>query len=132
MNKLVSEYLRKQNQINFERKTSQNRFLLILSETQSQKLEKICQKISIWRQLPSRPLATRHISKQFLYNRIVIFNSTEPFFWTSVNTHAFLALRDYAKNWLYCPFNITLTAALHQRTLERLRLAFTANGKRQK
>ena len=48
MHKLLSDYtvLRKQNQMNFERKTSQNQFLLILSETQEQKLEKICQTFS--------------------------------------------------------------------------------------
>ena len=66
MHKLLSDYtvLRKQNQMNFEG----NQFLLILSETQESKLEKICQKFSSWRQFPSWPFATRHVSKQFLCN----------------------------------------------------------------
>ena len=58
--------------MNFERKTSQNQFLPILSKTQDPKLEKICQKFSSWRQFPSRPFATRHFSIQFLCNRVVI------------------------------------------------------------
>ena len=51
--------------MNFERKTSQK--TVFLSETQEQKLEKICQKFSSWRPFPSGPLATGHIYKQFQY-----------------------------------------------------------------
>ena len=44
--KIAFRLLRKQNQMNFETKTSQNQFLLMLSETQEQNLEEICQKFS--------------------------------------------------------------------------------------
>ena len=62
MHKLVSGgLLKKQTQVEFERTSSQNQFLSILSETQDQKLEKVCQKFSSWVQFPSGPFATRHI-----------------------------------------------------------------------
>ena len=47
--------------MDFERKTSPNQFLMILFETQDQKLEKILQTFSSVSPFPSWPLETRHI-----------------------------------------------------------------------
>ena len=58
--------LTKQNQMNCQGKTSQNQLLPILSQTQEQRLEKICQKLSTWKPFPSWSFATRHTGQLFL------------------------------------------------------------------